>query len=169
MLQRTRADQVATVYSEFIERYPTLEKACSAPAGEMRSLLKPLGLNWRIGSIIKLVNHLKINGMRIPSTYEDLRQLPGVGEYTARAVMTYAYMHDSVALDVNVMRIISRFFGVAYKKGSKPTNAIRQLAAGLVLRGRSKDLNMALMDFAALVCRERDPLCAECPLNDRCS
>lgn len=168
MLQRTRAAQVARVYTEFISRYPTLRDLLDADDGEVLSILRPLGLNWRNAQIIQLIRALRVQGGRTPQTLDDLLDLPGVGEYAATAFMVYAHGSNLVALDTNSMRIISRVFGLDYHQGSKPTNLMRNHSKSIIPAGRAKEFNMALMDFGGLVCTPREPDCPTCPINTHC-
>lgn len=169
MFQRTQAKQVATVYSNILSRYPILEKLCEAPESEIKTLLKPLGLNHRIQKIVDLVKTLKIKYKnKIPCTYEELRKLPAVGEYVATAVMIYAYGEDAIALDANVMRILSRIFGIQYKLGYKPTKELRDFSKQIVPKGKSKEFNLCLLDFGALICTQRKPMHASCPVKSYC-
>ena len=169
MLQRTRADQVARVYLEFIREYPDFQSLSQAPRSEVRKSLRPLGLNWRIGRILDLIEFLqRKHGGRIPSDYNELLQLPGVGPYVASAVMCYAFLEPMVAIDVNVVRVLSRIFGIPYTKNTKSSKALRELAASLIPEGKARELNLCLLDFGALVCTTNNPRCNVCPVKGQC-
>jgi len=169
MLQRTRADQVARVYQEFVSRYPNFQTLRQAPRSEVKKLLQPLGLNWRIERILELIDFLEreLDG-RVPEDYDALKELPGVGPYIASAVMCYAFNRPIVAIDVNVVRILSRIFGLHYTKHSKGSRKLREIASSLVPEGKARDLNLSLVDFGALVCTASKPRCPECPIKSHC-
>jgi A/G-specific adenine glycosylase len=105
---------------------------------------------------------------RVPSDVEKLRELPAVGDYVAKAVSCYAYGTRSVPVDTNVVRVISRLFGVPGESDSaRRSKSITQLAESLAPESHFQDFNLALLDFAAKVCRPK-PLCEICPLQRKC-
>jgi len=170
MLQRTRADQVARIYQEFVSRYPNFQTLRQAPRREVKKLLQPLGLNWRIERILELIDFLerKLDG-RIPEDYDALKELPGVGPYVASAIMCYAFNRPIVAIDVNVVRILSRIFGLHYTKHSKGSKKLTEIASSLIPEGKARDLSLSLVDFGALVCTASKPRCHECPIKSHCT
>src|SRR5437879_8907182 len=111
MLQRTKAEQVIPVYLEFVRRYPTFEKLSRASEDDVMSLFGRLGLRWRAKNVVTLIRQIReeFHGS-IPHELEDLRNLTSVGEYVAAAVACYAFGRKAVAVDSNVVRVISRLF-----------------------------------------------------------
>src|SRR5207244_11894897 len=102
-----------------------------------------------------------------PETIDELRRLPGVGRYTAGAVMSFAHHRDAPVLDTNVARLLRRHFGVAVSARAR-TQELWSLAARVVPKGRGYLINQALMDLGAIVCRARAPRCGDCPLRRSC-
>src|SRR3989442_2444599 len=113
MLQRTKADQVVPVYVEFVKRYPSFEALRSASSDEVASLFSQLGLAWRAKNLVNLIRVLeeRYRG-EIPQTFSALRELPGIGDYVAKAVLCYAFGQSVVPIDTNVVRVVSRLFGI---------------------------------------------------------
>ena len=99
---------------------------------------------------------------------KELERLPGIGPYTASAVLAIVYGRAEPLLDVNMARLMGRFFGSSEDAEGKPKRTLHALALRLVCGKRSLVVNWAALDFGALVCRARRPLCPECPLMARC-
>jgi A/G-specific adenine glycosylase len=98
----------------------------------------------------------------------ELERLPGIGPYTASAVLAIVYGRAEPLLDVNMARLLGRFLGSSEDAEAKPKRTLHALALRLVCGKRSLVVNWAALDFGALVCRARRPLCPECPLRSRC-
>lgn len=169
MLQRTRAEQVVPVYLEFVKKYPTFRQLARAPDGQVLALFSKLGLNWRAQNVVRLIRTLEGRyGGEVPHDIVELKNLPAVGDYAAKAVLCYAFGDVLAPIDTNVVRIISRLFGLSMKSDTaRRSKRISELTESLMPRGRSRDLNLSLLDFAAEVCRPR-PLCQVCPLREQC-
>lgn len=164
MLQQTQVDRVVPKYREFLRRYPSLEALARAHVAEVREVWYPLGYNarpvrlWQIARTV-LAEH----GGRLPAERARLLRLPGIGPYTAGALLSFAFGRRAALLDTNVRRVLQRvFFG-------RPVSdrALWALAERLLPR-RAYDYNQALMDFGALICTARRPRCDRCPLTDLC-
>jgi A/G-specific adenine glycosylase len=169
MLQRTRASQVVPFYSDFFRKYPTFKRLAKAERQEVVSRFEKLGLRWRARKVWNLITSLnrQYRG-RIPSELEELKKLPGVGDYVARAVYCYAFGGRTAPLDSNVVRIVSRLFGIAVSSDSaRRSKTISDLTVSLIPPRKEREFNLALLDFGALVCKPR-PLCSICPLRDIC-
>jgi A/G-specific adenine glycosylase len=170
MLQRTKADQVVPVYCEFVERFPTIFHLERASENELNRYFCRLGLMWRAVAIRKMVDFLieRHKGI-LPRDREELLKVPAIGEYIADAILSFAYKQRAVVIDSNVCRIIKRVYSVPIKGESRRNKHIRAIATKMLpSQGSSRSLNFALLDFAALICRAKDPLCGECPLISRC-
>jgi A/G-specific adenine glycosylase len=169
MLQRTRAKQVAEIYDIFIKKFPNVDDVVKANPDELRALLRPLGLHHRIPRFIELFQkiHSDYNG-KVPSDPKELLELPGVGKYVASAVLCFGFGKEVPIVDVNVVRVLSRFFGIRSTKKRPHTDPIFwEYASRLVKIGNAKKVNEALLDFASLVCQRR-PRCNECPVKSTC-
>ena len=167
-LQRTPANRVAGFYCQFIQKYPDPFALCSADPNVITSLSTQLGLKKRILWLIEASKIVceRFNG-RIPDSHSDLRSLPGVGCYTASAILSFGYGKDVAILDVNVARVLTRFFGCSNSPRAG-NRRLQSLAEKLLPTGRGLDFNEAVLDFAALVCRKK-PQHEHCPLIDFCA
>jgi len=167
-LQRTPADRVAGFYCQFIQKYPDPFTLCSADPNVVTSLSTQLGLKKRILWLIEASRVIceRFSG-RIPDTNSDLRSLPGVGCYTASAILSLGYGKDVAIVDVNVTRVLTRFFGYS-SSSRKPNQELESLAEMLLPKGKGSDFIEAMLDFAALICRKK-PRHEDCPLIDCCT
>jgi A/G-specific adenine glycosylase len=169
LLQRTTAAGVARVYNAFVERYPSWDALAQAPPGSLESALRPLGL-WRQKALAlqHLAQSIGERGGVLPRTRKELERLPGIGPYTASAVLAIVYGQAEPLLDVNMARLLGRFLGSSLSAEVNPKRRLHALALGLVRSKRCLEVNWAALDFGALVCRPRRPRCPECPLRTRC-
>ena len=171
MLQQTQVDRVVPKYREFLRRFPTVKRLAAAPVADVRRLWYPLGYNVRPIRLHAIACETVARyGGRLPDREEALRRLPGVGRYTAGAILSFAYGRDTAVLDTNVRRVLGRVFlgrrRLARVRGDK---TFWDLAASLVPPGRGYDFNQALMDFGATWCTARKPRCATCPMRSFCA
>jgi A/G-specific adenine glycosylase len=171
MLQQTQVDRVLPKYHEFLGRYPTLDDLAQAEVAEVRRLWYPLGYNARPLRLHAIAcEAIARYGGRLPEDLEGLRRLPGVGRYTAAAVLSFAYGRDAAVLDTNVRRVLGRvFLGRRRARRTRGDKAFWDLAAALVPPGRGYDFNQALMDFGATWCSPRRPRCRPCPMRRFCA
>ena len=169
LLQRTTAAGVARAYSGFVERYPLWASLEQAPLEDLENALRPLGL-WRQKALAfqQLALSIEGRGGVVPRTRKELERLPGIGPYTASAVLAIVYGRDEPLLDVNMARLLGRFLGSSEGAEASPKRTLQALALRLVRSKRCLVVNWAALDFGALVCRARRPLCPECPLRARC-
>jgi A/G-specific adenine glycosylase len=170
MLQQTQVDRVLPKYREFLRRFPTLASLAAAQVDEVCRLWYPLGYNIRPVRLHTIARETLAHYRgRLPNDALGLRRLPGVGRYTAGAILSFAYGRDEPILDTNVRRVLGRVFvgarRLARLRGDRP---LWDLAAALVPRGRGYDFNQALMDFGATWCTPRRPRCGACPLRRIC-
>jgi len=169
MLQRTKADQVAPVYGEFIRRFPDPYSLHKADPEVIRSYFSKLGLMWRADLIIRFAAKLVERfGGKIPPDRDQLLSLPAVGDYIADAVLSFAYGRDVAVVDSNVCRVLRRVFGLKPRGEARRDRRFRELAQMLVPPGKSREFNWAMIDFASAVCTPRNPKCDECPLRENC-
>jgi len=169
LLHRTRAEQVAPIYIEFMSRFPDIYALARAPKEEVKRLLRPLGLHWRTDLLHRMaadiVRHF---GGRIPAKQEDLESLPGIGQYIASAVRCFGFGYPEVILDTNTVRIAGRVFGVRVTDGARRSKRFRKLLRSLMGETRGKEFNLAMLDLGALICRPRSPKCNTCPVVELC-
>jgi A/G-specific adenine glycosylase len=169
LLQRTTAAGVARTYAGFVECFPAWASLAHAPPEDLENALRPLGL-WRQKALAfqRLAQSIEMNGGVVPRTRKELERLPGIGPYTASAVLAIVYGQAEALLDVNMARLLGRFLGSSEGAEASPKRRLRTLALLLVRGKRPLEVNWAALDFGALVCRARRPLCPVCPLPDRC-
>jgi DNA (cytosine-5)-methyltransferase 1 len=164
-LRRTRADQVEPVYRRLARIAPT-PAALVKNAAKARRIMRSLGLHWRGRNMIALARTLvRRHGGCVPSTEQELRNLPGVGEYVARAVLAFALGRPAVLLDTNTTRIVSRVRREENPHSWKLRLDLYELAGP---KGPDAAFNYALLDLGALVCRAAAPRCDACPVRRIC-
>jgi len=170
MLRKTDAAKVERVYPQFLERYPTLQALAEADEAALRGEIQLLGIADR-ARLLRLTAQaiLGEHGGKVPRSEEALRRLPGVGRYTANAVLCFAYRRDVPLLDTNVIRVIGRVFGVwSSKPRAREDRDLWDFAGRLVPPGKAVTYNRAVLDFAASVCTFSAPRCSACPLLSLC-
>lgn len=169
MLQRTRAEQVAPVYREFIRKYPDIKSLYVAKIGNIRKFTGHLGIHWRAGHFIKAAKYIvrNFNG-RLPAAPEKLLQIPGIGNYVAGAMLTVCFKKKYPVIDSNIARFINRFYGLGMNGEIRRKKEIINIASELFNTTNPGKLLFAIIDFTALVCRPGKPLCAGCILRQRC-
>jgi A/G-specific adenine glycosylase len=170
MLQQTQVERVIPKYRQFLRHYPTLRALAAADPGDVRRLWYPLGYNarpFRLHSIAR--EAVARYGGRLPDSAPALRALPGIGRYTAGAVLAFAFGRDAAVLDTNVRRVLGRVF-LGLRRAARARDTIYWgLAEAVVPAGRAYDFNQALMDFGATWCTARQPRCVPCPLRRSCA
>ena len=170
LLQRTTAVAVARAYADFLERYPSWDTLSHASLDGLEATLGPLGL-WRQKALAfqQLARSIGAQGGVLPHTRRELERLPGIGPYTASAVLALVYGRAEPLLDANMARLLGRFLGPSACAEASPRRRLNALALRLVRGRRSLAVNWAALDFGALVCRPRSPRCPACPLRTRCA
>ncbi|MBI4003979.1 MAG: A/G-specific adenine glycosylase [Candidatus Omnitrophica bacterium] len=170
MLQQTQVDRVAPKYHEFLRRYPTITALAQAKTTELRRVWYPLGYNVRPLRLRKIAQRtLREHQGRIPNSYDGLLAMDGIGRYTAGAVLSFAFKKDAPILDTNVVRLLSRYFGIRGEpKRGRTQRTLWRLAEGVIPRGKGHVINQAMMDFGATVCTARVPRCPTCTLRRTC-
>lgn len=171
MLQQTQMDRAVDYFNRFLARFPDVNALARAGEEEVLRLWEGLGYYSRARNLLKAARVMSAeHGGEVPSSAEALAALPGVGRYTAGAVLSIAHGQEVPAVDANVERVLSRAFDIAESpRGPAGRKRFEELAASLIPRGRARDFNQALMEFGALVCTPRDPSCGRCPLADLCA
>ncbi len=166
MAQQTGVDRVVPYYHAFLDRFPTPAACAAAPAGEVVRLWAGLGYNRRALNLHRCAGAVVAeHGGRLPDDLGALLALPGVGPYTARAVLAFAYERPVGVVDTNVGRVLARWEGRALR----PAEA-QALADELAARAaeRSWAWNQSLMELGGRVCRRRRPECDRCPARAWC-
>jgi A/G-specific adenine glycosylase len=170
MLHQTQVSRVIPKYYEWLAAYPTFPSLAAAPLDEVRRLWRPLGYNFRperLHRIARLVVN-EHNG-NLPDTFDQLVALPGIGRYTAGAILSFAFHQDTPIVDTNVRRLIQRAFGIRGNPRQAAVNrTVWQRAEALIPTGKAFIFNQALIDLGALICTARKPACPVCFFEDLC-
>ena len=169
MLRRTQARQVVPVYARFVEQYPDAQALANASADDVARALYSLGLSWRVPAFQQLAQALvdRYAGI-VPNDYDALVTLPGVGDYVAAAVCSFAFDQPRIIADTNTVRVIGRICGIPTHEESRRRKPIRDLLKGFLDHLYPRAYNYALLDLAALICTPSDPHCPDCPLVAFC-
>ena len=169
MLQQTTVATVAPRYAAFIDRWPTVEKMADAPLEDVLGQWAGLGYYARARNLHKCaVVVARTFGGKFPHTEEELKKLPGIGEYTAAAIAAIAFDAPAVVVDGNIERVVARLFAIETPLPAAKAE-IKRRAAAIWPKNRSGDFAQALMDLGAAVCRPKSPLCGTCPIASACT
>lgn len=171
MLQQTRVEAVRTYYLRFIERFPDIASLAEAGEEELNKLWEGLGYYSRARNLKKAAEILvRDYGATLPSSYEELLKLPGIGAYTAGAIASIAFGQSVPAVDGNVLRVMSRITGSGADIAEQRTRReMEQLVSSLIPDGKAGSFNQALMELGATVCVPNGmPKCAQCPVGTLC-
>jgi A/G-specific adenine glycosylase len=168
MLQQTRAQAVIPYYEKFLERFPAARDLADAGEAEVLRRWSGLGYYQRARNLQRAARQIVERGA-FPREYEAIRELPGVGPYTAAAVASIAFGSHRAVVDGNVMRVIARFTGDAADIGA-PATRIRfeKIASTLLDPGDPGRFNQAMMELGATICLPRNPMCLLCPVGAGC-
>jgi A/G-specific adenine glycosylase len=170
IMQQTRVEQGLPFFERFKKKYPTVKQLAKAPEDEVMRLWQGLGYYSRARNLHETAKHIVQNlGGQFPSSFEELKKLKGVGDYTAAAIASFAYGEKRAAVDGNVIRVLSRVFGIATPfDTTSGKKEFAQLAQQLISDSDPALFNQAIMDFGALVCSPKKPGCDACIFNAGC-
>lgn len=167
MAQQTGVDRVVGYYHAFLDRFPTPGACAAAPAGDVVRLWAGLGYNRRAVNLHRCARVVvERHGGALPDDLGALLALPGIGPYTARAVLAFAFEHEVGVVDTNVGRVLARWAGRPLRPAAAQALADRLVPAD---GGRSWAWNQAVMELGGTVCRRRRPRCAACPVRAWCA
>lgn len=170
ILQQTRVDQGLPYYNKFLNRFPTIFDLAVASEDEVLKLWEGLGYYSRARNLHATAKHVsnKLKG-EFPDNYDGLLDLKGVGSYTASAIGSICFNLPVAAVDGNVYRVLSRYYGIQESIDESSTKKlISELANGIVDVSDSGNHNQAMMELGATVCTPKSPKCGGCPLKDSC-
>ena len=166
MLQQTRVETVLRYYESWLKRFPTLGALASANSREVLKAWEGLGYYRRARNLHSAARRIReLPGEHFPTSYRDLRKLPGVGQYTAGAVASIGFGEIVPAVDGNVRRVLARLFD----KREPRARWLNRTAAELVDKDRPGDWNQALMELGAMICSPKNPRCEDCPVQLWCT
>jgi len=167
MLQQTTTAHAAPFFEKFLRRWPTVKALAAADDAAIMAEWAGLGYYSRARNLVACARAVAARG-GFPYSEESLRELPGVGEYTAAAIAAIAHGRRAVVIDANVERVVARLFAIDAPLPSA-RKAIRAAAETITPAERAGDLAQAMMDLGATICTPRDPKCLLCPLADVCA
>jgi len=169
MLCRTKAEQAVPVYTKFIKNYPSIKALANADFEDIKKFTEHLGLHWRAKHFIESARYI-INyyGGKFPADYDELRKIPGIGEYVAGAISVICFNRPAPAVDSNIARFINRYYGLNLSGEIRRNKKITNLARRMFNYSNLSDLLFAIVDFTSLICKPNNPLCEECPIKNSC-
>lgn len=168
LLQRTKAETVAKFFPIFISHFPNWRTLANADVLDIAEHLKPVGLyTQRSIRLKKLAQEMVKRNGRLPRDREELEAIPFIGQYIANAIELVIFDEPSPLIDVNMARVLERFFGPRTMADIRYDPYLQDLSYKVVDHASAKEMNWAVLDFAAIVCKPR-PLCIICCLNSKC-
>lgn len=171
LLIRTPPEQVLPVYDRFLERYPGVEALANATQEDIQSLIESLGLRWRSERLHAMARYVVDEcGGTFPSTFEGLQDVPGLGHYSASAVMLFYYHRRAFLVDSNSVRFIERYLGCQFAGEARRSKDLMTLMDALTPSENEAAVRFAggFLDFMREVCRPSQPLCHECVVRRDC-
>ena len=170
MLQQTRVETVVPYFLRFLAKFPNCETLAQAPLGEVLKVWENLGYYTRVRNLHKAAGEIVERfGGQIPNRWEEILRLPGIGRYTAGAILSIAFGQDVIAVDGNVRRVISRLFAMEESVDDAATQKrIEEWVANLIPKRDPGRFNQALMELGAVCCTPKTPACPTCPLQEEC-
>lgn len=171
ILQQTRVEQGWEYYNRFIKTFPTIEKLAKAPEQKVFKLWEGLGYYTRCKNLMATARFIsKEKQGKFPDSYVEILSLKGVGPYTAAAITSFAFNLPYAVVDGNVFRVLARFFAIDTAIDSTAgKKAFTTLADQLLEKTTPGIYNQAIMDFGAVVCKPKNPLCSNCLLKNKCA
>lgn len=170
LLRQTQAERVVEPYCDLVTRFPTPESLSLADVAELREWFRPLGLITRADRLVEAAKILieQHHGV-VPKDINALRVLPGMGKYSARAVLCLAYGTAVPMIDESSGRLLRRVLGLTIRGPAYSDTSLLNIASKLLPRKSSKDFNLGLLDIAAEFCHSQKPKCHSCPLLQMCA
>jgi A/G-specific adenine glycosylase len=171
ILQQTRVEQGWDYYNRFVAAFPTVKVLAKADDTQVFKLWEGLGYYTRCKNLIATAKHISAGYKGVfPDTYDAILHLKGIGPYTAAAISSFAYNLPHAVVDGNVFRVLSRFFKNATPIDSTDGKKLFTQLANEVLDKKEPGIyNQAIMDFGAVICKPKLPLCSECILQPKCA
>ena len=168
MLQQTQVETVIPYFRNFLKSFPSIRLLARADLSEVLKVWEGLGYYSRARNLHRaskiVLNHFK---GKIPDNSKDLLALPGIGKYTAGAILSIAYNKEAPILDGNVRRVLSRVFAIS-EDPKKTEGLLWKISQSLIPEGYSNSFNQALMDLGSMICIPKEPQCSHCPLAHFC-
>jgi A/G-specific adenine glycosylase len=170
LLQRTKAETVARYLPIFLKKYPSWKQLGDASEQDLVDIMKPLGLsNQRGKRMYKLAQEMKIRGGVFPKERHVVEEMSMMGQYITNAYELFILKKPAPLLDVNMSRVLERFFFKRKMADIRYDPDLQRLAHEAVLHDRTKEINWAILDFAAVQCTSQNPKCIVCLLRPKCT
>lgn len=170
MLQQTQVKTVLPYYERWMARFPDIRSVADAPEDAILKLWEGLGYYSRARNLQRTAQILiREHSGELPEDLATLRKLPGIGAYTAAAILSLAFNQDHPVVDGNVKRVFARLFDISNPVSDRESlRFIEESARALLPGGEARSFNQALMELGAVVCTPRNPLCSQCPIGAEC-
>jgi A/G-specific adenine glycosylase len=170
LLQQTRVEAVIPYYQKFLARFPDVFALARAPLDDVLKAWEGAGYYARARNLHRAAQVVVVKyGGKFPGALRELRELPGIGRYTAGAMASIAFEERTPVVDGNVARVLCRYFGIREDPKASATQAkLWDLAADLLPKKRAGDFNQALMELGATICLPKNPRCLVCPVQQHC-
>lgn len=166
MLHRTQVKQVVTIYEQFVALCPTLHVFSQTDEIQLRDILEPLGLHWRIDGMLKALRHLWERFGEVPTNREKLMAVDSVGQYIAGATICFAKNEPVTLIDTNTVRVIGRILGLDLSGEARRKKTVIEAIAFACDPIQPRDYYYAMIDLAHQICTPKSPACNTCPLFD---
>ncbi len=170
ILQQTRVEQGLPYFLRFKQKYPTIQHLAKAKEDDVMKLWQGLGYYSRARNLHETAKNIQDNRKgKFPETFDELKKLKGVGDYTAAAIASFAFGENKAVVDGNVIRVLARVFGIETAfDNTEGKKRFAQLAQDLIDEKNPALYNQAIMDFGGVVCLPKNPKCEECPFRKIC-
>lgn len=170
MLQQTQVDTVIPYFRRFIRAFPSIRALAGAPLERVLALWSGLGYYRRARYLHQAAQRIvREHGGRFPRDWPSVRSLPGIGDYTARAILSIAYDQPYAVLDGNAARVMARLLALGGNvRQANYRHAVERQSQALLSRQHPGDFNQAIMEIGQSICRPREPRCPQCPLRPWC-
>jgi len=171
LLRKTTAEQVEDIFPKFTSKYPSPKSIVESSPKEIKAEIEVLGMsNIRTEQIIEISKKIqKDYDNKVPDSFAELSNLPGVGRYTANSILCFGFNEPKPIVDTNVIRVLSRYFDIESDKSRPRTDdKLWEFAENLLPQEDFKVYNYALLDFGKLVCKSNNPDCNDCLLRNKC-
>ncbi len=170
ILQQTQVSQGIPYYNRFLKAFPTVMSLANSPVDSVLALWTGLGYYSRARNLHKAAVHIvEHHNGKFPKSFEEIKELPGIGDYTASAISSFAYGLPYAVVDANVIRIIARYYGIEEEiHTSKVRKQVKEKTQALLTKKKPAAFNQAIMDFGATVCKPKEPLCEDCVMSSSC-
>ena len=171
ILQQTRVKQGEEYYHKFLKKFPNILRLASATENEVFKLWEGLGYYSRCRNLLVTAREIAFSrGGKFPTDHQDILKLKGVGPYTAAAISSFAYELPFAVTDANVFRLLARFFGITKStNSSEGKKYFTDLSQTLLDKSFPAIYNQAIMDFGAIICKPKQPLCPQCTFQLECT